>query len=354
MPIEVRIPTVLRSHAAGKSTVVASGKTLRDVLADLGGRHPELTGRVLNDKGELRRFMNIYVNENDVRYTGGLGTTMADGDEVTILPAVAGGAIDAAPPQFLAAPATAPAPAEPWLVVGDRQFRSRLIVGIEQYESPVFIRQVLEATAADVFITTLDPDNRRASVLLSDLDGEMDLDSYIWIGTTSFARTADSALLTVQILNDRYGIDIIKLDVRTPDNRPDNAATIAVAERLIRDGLTVLPFILPNPDDARRLEDIGCAAVRLMAAPVASGWGITDPEPLRTIIGQSSIPVVVEGGLATATHASEAMELGASAVLVNTALVRAADPLRMAEAMKHAINAGRLSHQAQPMAPAPR
>lgn len=350
MPIEVRIPTVLRSYAAGKSTVVVSGTTLRDVFADLAGRHPELAGRVLNDKGELRRFMNIYVNENDVRYTGGLGTTLSDGDEVTILPAVAGGAVDAAPSQILDASVTA----EPWLVVGDRQFRSRLIVGIEQYESPEFIRRVLEATAADVFITTLDPDNRRASVLLSDLDGEMDLDKYIWIGTTSFARTADSALLTVQILNDRYGIDIIKLDVRTPDNRPDNAATITVAEQLIRDGLTVLPFILPNPDDARRLEDIGCAAIRLMAAPVASGWGITDPEPLRTIIGRSGIPVVVEGGLATATHASEAMELGASAVLVNTALVRAADPLRMAEAMKHAINAGRLSHQAKPMPPAPR
>ncbi len=350
MPIEVRIPTVLRSHAAGNSTVVVTGNTLRDVLADLGGRHPELTARVLNKKGELRRFMNIYVNDNDVRHTGGLGTTLSDGDEITILPAVAGGAVDAVPSQVLSTSATA----EPWLVVGDRQFRSRLIVGIEQYESPEFIRQVLEATEADVFITTLDPDNRRASVLLSDLDSEMDLDNYIWIGTTSFARTADSALLTVRILNDRYGIDIIKLDVRTSDNRPDNAATITVAERLIRDGLTVLPFILPNPEDARRLEDIGCAAIRLMAAPVASGWGITDPEPLRTIIGRSGIPVVVEGGLATATHATEAMDLGASAVLVNTALVRAADPLRMAAAMKHAINAGWLSHQAQPMAPAPR
>jgi thiazole synthase len=333
--------------------VVVSGTTLRDVFVDLGGRHPELTGRVLNDSGELRRFMNIYVNENDVRFTGGLATALSDGDAVTILPAVAGGAIDAvdaAPSAILADSAAA----EPWLVVGDRRFRSRLIVGIEQYESPEFIRQVLEATEADVFITTLDPDNRRSSVLLSDLEGEIQLDKYNWIGTTSFARTADSALLTVQILNDRYGIDIIKLDVRTPDNRPDNAATITVAERLIRDGLTVLPFILPNPDDARRLEDVGCAAIRLMAAPVASGWGITDPAPLRTIIGQSGIPVVVEGGLATATHASAAMELGASAVLVNTALVRAGNPLRMAEAMKHAINAGRLSYQAQPMAPAAR
>ena len=239
-------------------------------------------------------------------------------------------------------------PGEPWLTVGRYRFCSRILVGIEQYTSIPLIKQVLEASGADVFITTVDPDGGRSSLLLSDLADEIPLEAYTWIGTTSFARTADSALRTVEILRRTCGIDVIKLDVRTPDNRPDNAQTTAVAERLRADGLTVLPFILPDLATAKHLEDIGCAAIRVMASPVASGRGIPDPAPLRQIIEQASIPVVIEGGLGTAHHASRAMELGAAAVLVNTALAKASDPGLMAAAMKHAVTAGRLAYQSRP------
>ncbi len=126
---------------------------------------------------------------------------------------------------------------EPWLVLGDLAFRSRLLVGTEQYESPSLVRQVLEASGADVFITTMDPDNRRSSLLLTDLADELPITRFHWIGTTSFAQSAESALKTARMLRDSFAINVIKLDVRTGDNKPDNAATVKVAEILRGEGM---------------------------------------------------------------------------------------------------------------------
>lgn len=238
---------------------------------------------------------------------------------------------------------------EPWLVLGEERFHSRLLVGIEQYDSAPLVRRVLEASGSDVFITTMDPDNQRSSLLLTDLADELPMTEYRWIGTTSFARSAESALKTARMLRDQYGINIMKLDVRSGDNRPDNAATIRVAETLRNEGMELLPFILPDTRDAAELEKLGCAALRVMAAPVGSGRGIPEPEPIREIIEQTSLPVIVEGGLGTALHAMTAMTMGAAGVLVNTALVRAADPILLATAMKHAVRAGLLEFRAGPM-----
>jgi thiazole synthase len=238
---------------------------------------------------------------------------------------------------------------EPWLVLGEQRFRSRLLVGIEQYESASLVRQVLQASGSDVFITTMDPDNHRSSLLLTDLVDELPTSAYHWIGTTSFARSAESALKTALMLRDCHGINVMKLDVRSDDNRPDNAATIKAAETLRAEGMQLLPFILPNTDDASALERLGCAAVRVMAAPVASGRGIPGPRKLREVIEHTELPVIVEGGLGTASHVTLAMELGAAGVLVNTALVRAAEPLVLAESMKHAVRAGLLAHRSSPM-----
>ncbi len=238
---------------------------------------------------------------------------------------------------------------EPWLRIGTREFRSRLIVGIEQYDSVPVVRDVLTVTDADIFITTVDPDNRRSSLLLSDLDDALDLDRFTWIGTTSFARSKDSALRTAEILRDSWGIDILKLDVRGHDNVPDNRATIEAAHVLREKGWSLLPFILPDIETAKALEEAGCSALRVMAAPVASGRGIIDPGPIQQIIDAVSIPVVVEGGLGTAHHVAQAMGMGAAATLVNTALVRAKDPMKMALAMKHATTAGRCAYESGPM-----
>jgi thiazole synthase len=238
---------------------------------------------------------------------------------------------------------------EPWLVLDGQSFHSRLLVGIEQYESVSMVRQVLEASESDVFITTMDPDNHRSSLLLTDLVEEIPTTDFRWIGTTSFARSPDSALKTARMLRDHYGISVMKLDVRSDDNRPDNAATIKVAETLRAEGMELLPFILPDTDDAAALERLGCAALRVMAAPVASGRGIPEPWLLREVIEHTELPVIAEGGLGTARHVTLAMELGAAGVLVNTALIRAARPLVLAEAMKHAVRAGLLAFRSGPM-----
>lgn len=243
-----------------------------------------------------------------------------------------------------------PGTQEPWLTIGEAEFRSRLIVGIEQYDSVTDVKNVLEATEADVFITTVDPDSRRSSLLLSDLDAELPLDRFVWIGTTSFSRSKESALRTAQILYDSLGINILKLDVRGHDNMPDNRQTVEAAAELRERGTHLLPFILPDLGVARELVDLGCSALRVMAAPVASGRGIPDPGPIRTIIEQVGVPVVVEGGLGSAKHVVTAMEMGAAATLINTALVMASDPIKMARAMLHASTAGRLSYESGPMA----
>lgn len=239
---------------------------------------------------------------------------------------------------------------EAWLTIGDAEFNSRLIVGIEQYDSVIDVKNVLEATGADVFITTVDPDSRRSSLLLSDLDAELPLDQFVWIGTTSFSRSKESALRTANILYDTLGIDILKLDVRGDDNTPDNRQTVEAAAELRAQGTHLLPFILPDLGIARELVDLGCSALRVMAAPVASGRGIVDPRSIRAIIEECDIPVIVEGGLGSAKHVALAMELGAAATLVNTALVRAGDPIKMARAMRHATTAGRLAYESGPMA----
>jgi thiazole synthase len=237
----------------------------------------------------------------------------------------------------------------PWLKIGGREFRSRVLVGIEQYDSVPLVRDVLNAAGADVFITTVDPDNRRSSLLLMDLADELPLDEFTWIGTTSFARSKESALRSARILRDALGIEILKLDVRGEDNMPDNAGTVEAARELRAEGLDLMPFILPDLGTARELEEAGCAALRVMASPVASGRGIVDPAAVRAVIEQAGIPVIVEGGIGSAGHVAEAMELGAAATLVNTALVRAEAPLLMAAAMRQAALAGLLSYESGPM-----
>jgi thiazole synthase len=242
---------------------------------------------------------------------------------------------------------------EPWLVLDGQMFRSRLIVGIEQYESVSQVRRVLTASGCDVFITTIDLDQQRSSLLLADLADELPLGDFRWIGTTSFARSADGALKTARMLRDCYGLNIIKLDVRSDDNLPDNAATIKVAEILRAEGMQLLPFIVPDTGDAWALERLGCAALRVMAAPVASGLGIPRPRELREIIESTELPVVVEGGLGSAHHVTMAMELGASAVLVNTALARAVRPELLAASMRHAARAGLLAYRSSELAGVP-
>ncbi|GAA4473522.1 HisA/HisF-related TIM barrel protein [Phytohabitans houttuyneae] len=234
-----------------------------------------------------------------------------------------------------------------WLDVAGHRLQSRLIIGIEQYDSAQVVGEVLTAAGADVLIMTVDTDNDRPSILLADLADALPLSNFVWIGTTSFARSVEAAVWTAHVLNSSLGIKIIKLDVRDQDNMPDNELTVAAADELLARGtMELLPFIRPDVLAAQELERAGCAAIRVMASPVGSGRGILDVDAVREIIRLVSVPVIVEGGIGSAAHVAQALELGAAAVLVNTALQQANDRVKLATAMRHAAIAGRLSFEA--------
>ncbi|MGQ4487834.1 thiamine biosynthesis protein ThiG [Streptomyces sp. 372A] len=229
---------------------------------------------------------------------------------------------------------------DPWLNIGKHQLVSRLLLGIEQYTDPTLVAKVLEASGTDVFITTYDLEQTRGSLLLDDLDQKIELSRYAWIGTTSFAYSADVAVRTAHHLRATLGLDVIKLDVRDAGNGPDSAATIVAARQLLADGFSIMPFVHPDIHTALELQDMGCSAIRLMASPVGSYRGISDPEAMRRCIDALSVPAVVEGGIGSPTHVAEAMELGAAAVLVNTLVAQAEDPVAMAAAVRQAVSAG--------------
>lgn len=245
-------------------------------------------------------------------------------------------------------PGTAAFGTDPWLRIGRREFHSRLLVGIEMYTSAETVSRVLRASHADVFITTYDLDQTRSSLLLSDLEAHLDLDSYVWIGTTSFAYSVGAAVKTALRLREAMGLDIIKLDVRGPDNLPCATSTVQAARELLAEGFALLPMVQPDVQVAARLEEMGCSALRLLASPVGSYRGIADVGAVRACLDALTVPAVLEGGLGSPADITAALELGASAVLVNTLVARAADPEAMAAAAFHAVMAAGMSSRARP------
>jgi len=245
------------------------------------------------------------------------------------------------------------------LVIAGRTFTSRLFVGTGKYPSPDILRRSLEASGTELVTVAL----RRVSLTGPDptLDA-IDFGRYLVMPNTSGARDADEALRLARLARAASGLDWIKLEV-TPDPvylLPDPAETLRAAEVLIKEGFTVLPYIHADPTLARRLEDIGCAAIMPLGSPIGSARGIKTGEFLRIIIEQASVPVVVDAGLGLPSHAAQAIELGADAVLVNTAIAVAADPVLMAEAFRLAVEAaakgmraGPIEQQAQAAASSP-
>jgi thiazole synthase len=165
---------------------------------------------------------------------------------------------------------------------------------------------------------------------------------------TSGCETADEAVRSARLARAGGLPDWIKLEV-IPDTRyllPDPVETLRAAEILVADGFTVLPYVLPDPVLARKLEDAGCATVMPLAAPIGSGRGLKLKDSIRIMVEQAGVPVVVDAGLGSPSHAAEAMELGADAVLVNTAIAAAEDPVEMATAFRLAVEAGRRAYRA--------
>jgi thiazole synthase len=234
------------------------------------------------------------------------------------------------------------------LRIAGREFGSRLILGSGKFASGELMAAALEASGAELVTVAL----RRA-----DLSGRQDkfanilqfIDpkKYLLLPNTSGARTAEEACRLARIGREATGSSWLKLEIH-PDPRyllPDAVETLKAAEILVREGFTVLPYIHADPVLAKRLEDAGCATVMPLGSPIGSARGIETRASIEIIIEQATVPVVVDAGLGAPSHAAEAMEMGADAVLVNTAIAVAADPVRMAAAFKAAIEAGRAAFE---------
>jgi thiazole synthase len=241
----------------------------------------------------------------------------------------------------LDATATIGATADDTWTLGARTFRSRLIVGTGKYASIEETRLAIEASGAEMVTVAL----RRVDLSSGEptvLDA-IDRSKLVILPNTAGCYTADEAVRTLHLARELGMDELVKLEVIGDPKTlfPDNAATVEAARRLVEDGFQVLPYCSDDLITCKRLEDAGCLAVMPLAAPIGSGLGIRNPHNIRLIIDNVGIPVIVDAGVGTASDAAVAMELGATAVLMNTGIAAAQKPVLMAEAMRLAIEAGR-------------
>lgn len=235
------------------------------------------------------------------------------------------------------------------LIIAGRELRSRLFLGTGKFSSPEVMARALEASGAEVVTVAL----RRVDLgdPGDDILSHIDRKRYLLLPNTSGARDAAEAVRIARLAREASGIDWLKLEV-TPDPHhllPDPVETLAAAEALVREGFTVLPYINADPVLARRLQDAGCAAVMPLGAPIGTGRGVRTADQIRIIVEQATVPVVVDAGLGLPSHVCQSFELGADAVLVNTAVAAAGDPVEMARAFKLAVEASLRSRAAGPM-----
>ncbi len=233
------------------------------------------------------------------------------------------------------------------LTFGDYSFRSRLIVGTGKYPSPAVMKEAIAASGADlvtVAIRRIDLGDRSSESVLGILDhAKVQL-----LPNTAGCYTAKDAILTAQLGREALGTSLVKLEVIGDEKTlfPDNAALIEAARVLVKDGFTVLPYTNDDPIACRMLVEAGCPAVMPLGAPIGSGLGIRNPYNLKIILETIKVPVIVDAGVGTASDAAIAMELGCDAVLMNTAIAGAKDPVAMARAMRLGVEAGRLAFEA--------
>jgi len=236
------------------------------------------------------------------------------------------------------------------LVIAGREFDSRLLVGTGKFASSDVMADALQASGAEIVTVALrrvDIENENDDMLRA-----IDRDKYLLLPNTSGARDAEEAIRLAKLARAAAGINWLKLEV-TPDPYyllPDAVETLKAAEVLVKAGFVVLPYINADPVLSKRLEDVGAATVMPLASPIGSAQGLKTRAPLEIIIEQANVPVVVDAGLGLPSHAADAMEIGADAVLVNTAIATAADPAAMAEAFKLAVRAGRAAFLSGPAA----
>ena len=233
------------------------------------------------------------------------------------------------------------------LVIAGKEFQSRLMVGTGRHRTMEDMVESIEASGAEIItvaIRRLNLDNPNEKSILDYFDWT----KYTILPNTAGSATATEAVFTAKLARELTGSNWVKLEV-IPKGKwllPDPIGTFEAAKELIDDGFVVLPYIHADPVLAARLDEIGCATVMPLGAAIGSGQGILTLEEIRIIIDQASVPVVVDAGLGVPSEASQALEIGADAVLVNSAIAQAADPAAMGEAFKLGVLAGRKAYLA--------
>jgi thiazole synthase len=230
--------------------------------------------------------------------------------------------------------------------LGHRSLRSRIIVGTGKYVTLDETRAALAASGAEIVTVALrrvDLSSKEPTVL-----DAIDRKQYSLLPNTAGCYTADEAIRTLHLARELGMDELVKLEVIGDPKTlfPDNTATVEAAHRLVKEGFKVLPYCSDDLITCKRLEDAGCLAVMPLAAPIGSGLGIRNPHNIRLILENVSVPVIVDAGVGTASDAAIAMELGCTAVLMNTGIAGAKKPVLMAEAMRLAVDAGRKAYLA--------
>ncbi len=224
-------------------------------------------------------------------------------------------------------------------------YSSRLMFGTGKQVPYPLMRECIDATGAQIVTVAIRriPEGEKSGESLLD-----HLKGLTLLPNTALCYNVKDAVLTAQLARELLQTNLVKLEVIGDADTlfPDNEGLLEAARILVKDGFTVLPYCLDDPIVCRKLQDIGCVAVMPLAAPIGSGLGIRNPTNLQIIIEKSHVPVIVDAGVGTASDAALAMELGADGVLLQTAVYGAKEPLKMAQAMKHAIQAGRLAFEA--------
>ena len=232
------------------------------------------------------------------------------------------------------------------MVIGGREFGSRLFLGTGKFSSNLLMQQAIAASGTEMVtmaMKRIDMNNAH-----DDMMEHIKNDKIQLLPNTSGVRDAAETVLAAQLARECFGTNFIKLEIH-PDPKyllPDPVETLKATEELAKMGFVVLPYIQADPVLCKSLEEVGAATVMPLGAPIGTNKGIRTRDLLEIIIEQSNVPVVVDAGIGAPSHAAEAMEMGADAVLVNTAIAVAGDPVRMAEAFRMAVIAGREAYEA--------
>ena len=238
------------------------------------------------------------------------------------------------------------APLDPFVLAG-KEYQSRLIVGTGKYKDFAETKQAIEASGAEIVTVAV----RRVNITDPNQENLLDYidpKKYTILPNTAGCYNAEDAVRTCRLAREAGVGNMVKLEVIGDDKTlfPDIPGTLEAAKTLVDDGFIVLPYIHDDPISCQKLEDMGCAAVMPLAAPIGSGLGIRNPYNIRIILEHSKVPVIVDAGVGTASDAAVALEMGCDAVLMNTAIAAAKDPILMADAMRQGVEAGRKAYLA--------